>query len=175
MNTRMSTRRSAFLKTSLKETAVILSISAVLALAVNGLRPHPLPLLKNPSQPLAAEVAPIATDESDSRSISIEGAVQYFEQETALFVDARMPADYAAGHIQGAVNLPDHRFDEKIGPFLEATVPETPIITYCDGINCPLSKDLAEKLVLMGFENVYHLPDGWASWQAHRMPIEKGE
>ena len=83
--------------------------------------------------------------------------------------------DYAAGHIAGAVNVPEPRFDEMIGPFLESTAPETLIITYCDGANCPLSKNLAGKLKLLGFEKVYQLPDGWGKWRAYRMPIEKGE
>jgi rhodanese-related sulfurtransferase len=165
-----------FFRTSLKETFFILLISLVAAVVVNMLRSDPLVVFGSGTTSGTTETAP-APDELETgiAPISIEAAIARFENDAATFVDARMPVDYAAGHIEGAVNLPDYRFDEMIGPFLEAIPPDRPIITYCDGIDCPLSKDLAEKLVLMGFENVYHLLEGWSKWRAQGLPVERAE
>ena len=83
-------------------------------------------------------------------------------------------SEFEAGHIKGAVNLPESTFDEWVNPFIEKTPPETPIITYCAGGSCQLAVKLAEKLMLVGFEKVYHLVDGWGKWRAAGMPIATG-
>ena len=159
---------------TIKEALLILITATLLAGIVNYLRPdgRSLDVWENrPSSPTPIVDAPpsVATGE-----ISIERAVTLYRQGNTLIIDARSPDEFEAGHIGGAVNLPESAFDQWIGEFIENTPPETPIITYCAGGACQLAPKLAEKLQMVGFERAYYLIDGWGKWQAIGMPIVSG-
>ena len=109
------------------------------------------------------------------REISMQRAMALYQADKALFADARDTNAYNRGHIKGALNLPQEEFDRWINEFLEKTDPGATIITYCEGYYCPLASNLAQLLMMAGFENVYHLPDGWGNWNKHRMPVESGD
>lgn len=47
------------------------------------------------------------------------------------------------------------------------------IVTYCDGVSCELSHELALFLKEMGFENVRVLVNGWTVWQQAGLPTAK--
>jgi len=159
-----------------REATAILFIAGCLAFGFNALREHSLPL---PGTTKAVNHSPAAINESDGSNaigeLSIEEAVRLFEEGAVLFVDARSEADYRAGHIKGAVNIPDLDFENHIGSFLEKTAAETVLITYCEGDSCTLSKSLADKLSLAGFENVFHLKNGWGQWKERGLPTARGE
>ncbi len=134
---------------------------------VNHMRSDPLPLSGyDPSK------APSA-DESGFQKIGIEAAIAHFKDETAIFADARSAVDFAAGHISGAFNLPPQQPDLWFEKIFTDVEPEKPVITYCDGANCALAKQLAQILADAGFEKVYYLVDGWGQWTAHNLPTEK--
>jgi rhodanese-related sulfurtransferase len=154
---------------SVTEATVILIAAVGIALVGNAVRERPLALI---SETVESGLTGTTEAVSAVRQMSLAEAVDHFNHGTALFVDARSAADYSAGHIAGAVNLPDQQFDEHIGPFLEATAADTRIITYCDGESCPLSERLAEKLSFAGFEKVFHLKNGWGEWKARGLPVE---
>jgi rhodanese-related sulfurtransferase len=156
------------LKSLIKEAALILFLVLAVALIVNSLRARGLDLLA-PGPPAAGTDAA-----NDHRKISLEEAVRRHAEKSAIFADARPPADYAAGHIQGALSLPDQEFDSWVEHFIAATDPETVIITYCEGAQCLLSKSLAEKLVDLGYTHTRYLVDGWGRWKADRLPVETG-
>jgi len=155
---------------------VILFFAGCLAFGFSALREHSLP---PPGNTKAVDRSPAAVNASDGTNaigdISIEEAVRLFEKGAALFVDARSEVDYRAGHIAGAVNIPELDFENHIGSFLEKTAAETVLITYCEGDTCTLSKSLAEKLSLAGFENVFHLKNGWGQWKERGLPIDSGQ
>lgn len=156
---------------SLKETLAILALAAGVALIFNALRETPLEWIgsRTSSAPGQA-VSPGAPPE-----MPFEKALAGFEAGSVLFVDARSAEAYTEGHIQGAVSFPDQRFDELIVPFLEKIDPKTVLVTYCEGEACHLSTSLAEKLMLAGFENVFHLRDGWGRWKKGGLPSETGQ
>jgi len=158
-----------------REATVILFFAGCLAFGFNALREHSLPL---PGNTKTADRSPAAVNAPDGTNatgdMSIEEAVRLFERGAALFVDARSEADYQAGHIKGAVNIPELDFENHIGSFLERTAAETVLVTYCEGDACTLSKSLADKLSLAGFENVFHLKDGWGQWKERGLPIDSG-
>jgi rhodanese-related sulfurtransferase len=150
--------------------ALIISVVAVaMALLTNGLRTNRLPLLS------AAGPAQATAVDQDVRQISIDTAEAKFNQNTALFADARPAADFAAGHIAGAVNLPAAASEQWLGRLFASTDPEQTLITYCAGPKCNLGKQLARILTEAGFEQVFYLVDGWGQWTSRDLPIEKGE
>ncbi|MGA9261081.1 MAG: rhodanese-like domain-containing protein, partial [Desulfobacterales bacterium] len=112
-----------------REATAILFIAGCLAFGFNALREHSLPL---PGTTQAGNHSPTAINASDGLNpigeLSIEEAVRLFEEGAVLFVDARSEADYRAGHIKGAVNIPDLDFENHIGSFLEKTAAETVLI-----------------------------------------------
>jgi len=74
-------------------------------------------------------------------------------------VDVRTPAEYAAGHVPGAVNIP---FDELTGRHVELGPPSTPVLLYCrSGRRSGIA---AEVLRSRGFERLYDFQifDLWA-------------
>jgi rhodanese-related sulfurtransferase len=163
-----------FLGKGIRESLGIVILSGCVALGVNLARQKSLDLFG--SAPLPVESTAIFKPEvaAGVQEISLDEAIDHFRQGSALFVDARSVDDYRSGHIDGAINIPDHIFEEYIGPFMAATSPDTVLITYCEGKGCALSQNLAEKLILAGFDKVYYLRDGWGEWKRNDLPTSRG-
>ena len=85
------------------------------------------------------------------RQIAMDEAVDMMAQETGyIILDVRRPDEFAAGHIPGAINVPN----ETIGT---AEIPELPdkdqlIMVYCRSGR--RSKEASEKLVKLGYTNI---------------------
>ncbi len=100
---------------------------------------------------------------------------KFFDEEAALFVDARDVEDFAAGHIPGALNLP---FDEVItDPVRLAEVDSggRPIITYCSGGSCEASTNLAWELINGGHSRVLVFHGGMPAWEEADFPVAGGD
>ena len=85
------------------------------------------------------------------RQVSMDRAMEIMQSESDyIILDVRRPDEYSAGHIPGAINVPN----ESIGT---AEIPELPnkdqlILVYCRSGR--RSKEAAEKLVKLGYTNV---------------------
>jgi rhodanese-related sulfurtransferase len=95
-------------------------------------------------------------------------ATHLINREDAMVVDVREPAEYGAGHILGAKNVPLSR----VGDAAElAKRKEKPLIVYCD------SGDRASKALALlkkkGFTRVVNLSGGLGGWQQAGLPVEK--
>lgn len=149
---------------------LLLFLSALTGLLINEFRPNGLPLIGDWSPQ-----ARMTLDSGNRIAISIEDAQALFDSGKAVFLDARPQGAFLDGHIQGAKSLPWNEFDIHMEDVI-ATLPEaTPIITYCDGESCHLSKELAKALIEMGFANVRVLINGWGLWQSHGLPVSRGD
>jgi rhodanese-related sulfurtransferase len=157
------------LKSSIQEACLILALALGAALLVNGLRSDGLSLFA-PGAPISSG----SVSGPSEREISLDEAMRRHSDQSAIFADARSAADFEAGHIQGALSLPDHEFDAWIEAFIAGTEPETVIITYCEGFQCVLSKSLADKLIDLGFVNTRYLSDGWGRWKERKLPMGAG-
>jgi rhodanese-related sulfurtransferase len=82
-----------------------------------------------------------------------------------LFLDARLPERFTAGHLPGAVSMPFGT--PETNQYLQvSSIPKsTRIITYCDPKGCPLAARLALMLREGGFENVQELTGDWTPYQ----------
>lgn len=146
------------------QTIGIAILSVSVAFAVNALRPDRLAWIAAPEKSASQPEGPVA-------EIPLREAVRRFQQGNPLFVDARSPSQYQAGHIQGAKNLPDHGFADHINGFLEEVPPQRPLITYCDGEHCDLGRRLAEKLAELGYQEVFYLQNGLSRWKDQGQPV----
>ncbi len=142
-------------------------MSVLLAIAVNALRSSSLPWIGDYS-----EEARLTSPTGRKLAIPIEEAFHLYEQRKALFLDARSPSEYAAGHIAGALNAPLSEGEERLLQVLDGVPDFAVIITYCDGEGCTLSKELAIMIEAFGFPNVHVLVNGWSVWKKSGHPIE---
>ena len=151
----------------IREAFWILIILAGLAVAFNGFRPNTLPLIsKSPITPQTLR------PDTPVKATPLTEASERFKTGAALFIDARSPEDFQAGHIKGAVNLPNQAFDEVFPAVAREIEKGEQLITYCDGKECILAQALASKLYELGFQNVSYLVNGWTSWREGGLPTE---
>ena len=48
------------------------------------------------------------------------------------------------------------------------------IVLYCDGVDCPMSHDLGEKMLPLGYTNLLQYKNGWDEWSAAKAPADSG-
>ena len=90
--------------------------------------------------------------------------------EELVIVDALPPMSYAHSHLPGAINLPPERVD----PRSTRRIPkDARIVVYCSGPDCDSSTETADRLVALGFTNVFHYPGGKNEWREHDLPLER--
>ena len=82
-------------------------------------------------------------------------------------LDVRPAAEYAAGHIPGAINVPL----EKLESFLSKLPKRKEVVAYCRGPYCLMSFEAVEKLRKRGFK-AKRLQDGYPEWRAAGLPVE---
>jgi rhodanese-related sulfurtransferase len=156
-------------KQATKEAIIIVLAAVAIGLALYAVRPDKIQGRSEAGTP--GEVAPSEAERGFS-NISIAEAFRLYQEQKAVFADARHAVDYAAGHIKGAVNLTVAESDSWLSDFLAATDPATIIITYCDGENCHLAPELAELLFFNGFDHVSYMENGWTRWRESGYPVE---
>lgn len=75
-------------------------------------------------------------------------------------LDVRDPAEFAAGHLPGAVNVPLHQIGRKV-PYLMPNR-RWPLIVYCG--SGARSLPAVQVLSVMGYNNLYNLQKGIEYW-----------
>ena len=84
---------------------------------------------------------------------------------------------YADGHIAGARSFPvwESDIDARVkGLYEEGLDQRAPVVVYCSGGNCEDSHMLAEKLYMVGFDNVLIYKDGFPDWEKRRLAVTRG-
>jgi rhodanese-related sulfurtransferase len=128
-------------------------------------RPNALDAIAGPSAETAGTNAP----EISTRALRAELAAK-----RALVLDARSPAEFATGHLPGALNvagkpgLPPSQYTSDLAP-IEKLVRGNraqPIILYCNGLYCGRSRRLADDLLAAGFTDVRRYQLGMPVWRA---------
>jgi rhodanese-related sulfurtransferase/DNA-binding transcriptional ArsR family regulator len=81
-------------------------------------------------------------------------------------LDVRPAAEYAAGHIPGAINVPL----EKLESFLSKLPKRKEVVAYCRGPYCLMSFEAVEKLRKKGWR-ARRLENGLPEWRAAGLPV----
>jgi len=131
----------------------------------------PTPVTPAPSAPAPAVVkpavaAPAIPDTREPLEAKLDVVKALYDADGAVFVDARPAEDYAAGHIAGASSLPFDDVFKKPELAKQFADRGKPIVTYCDGGDCELSRDLAFTLIDQGHKKVLFFKDGLPGWKA---------
>lgn len=90
------------------------------------------------------------------------------EGHAPLILDTRTEAEFAAGHVPGAVLVPHDRLDGYMDDLTPARDRE--IVLYCrSGRRSGLVED---QLRAAGFTHLRQLDGSWQAWQAASLPID---
>ena len=163
----------------IRDILTLLAIATVLGISAQAVLPNGIGL-KTELTMIGDDSAGVAVpsvsinptgDDGAASNISLKDAYSAHEKNSALFLDARSPGDFSAGHISRAINLPAHAFLDSMA-YLENLDFNKHIITYCDGEDCNASIDLAADLKMMGFTEVNFFFGGWQEWRDAGYPIE---
>jgi rhodanese-related sulfurtransferase len=146
------------------EALVLAAIGAVAGLARNAARTEPLPY-DLPETLLLAE--------SGARPVFAREALRLYEAGDFIFVDAREPEEFLAGHVAGALSLPAGRCDE-LYDSLRLWAGGQPLLVYAGRDNFLPADELAHRLRERGEPRVLVLAAGFEGWAAQGCPVEAG-
>lgn len=83
-----------------------------------------------------------------------------------LILDVRTRSEFGAGHIPGAVNIPQGELSRRIGELGVGSAAE--IVVYCEGGG--RAKQAASELRTAGFSSVLHLQGDMSGWRNSPYP-----
>lgn len=113
--------------------------------------------------------AAFAEDPEPTRAPSISAAALQAQRESGggpVVIDVRTAAEYASGHIPGAVNIP---FDQVAERIAEVDAPHG-VALYC--MVGPRARKGESALLAVGYEQVFHIEGGLSAWQSAGFPVE---
>ena len=97
--------------------------------------------------------------------VNLEFSKYHFDAGSAIFIDARDPEEYIAGHIQNAINIP-YDYYEDYEDIIDGLDDGGIYIIYCSGDECSLSIDLADYLYTDKLiDKLLIFEGGWPEWQ----------
>lgn len=103
------------------------------------------------------------------KSVSAQQLVGLVNRENALVLDVRDRKDFDAGHIVGAINIPQANLESRIGELERHK--ERPIVIACRmGQHSGAAGTLLRK---SGYENVSRLTGGITEWRNQNLPVVK--
>jgi len=100
--------------------------------------------------------SPQAVDPAD---LDLEAFARAVEADEVTVVDVREPYEFAAGHIDGAVNLPLSRFDPQ-----EMPEGKTVVLICQSGVR---SRNALNRARAAGRSDLKHFPGGMSQWRMH--------
>ncbi len=112
---------------------------------------------------------PVLRGASSGGGLDAANVVHLINREKAVVVDLGEPAEFAAGHVVGARNLPFDQFEAKLSEV--ARNKALPLILVCPtGSRARRALAVAQKL---GYEKAQVLAGGMNAWKAANLPVEK--
>lgn len=85
-----------------------------------------------------------------------------------IIIDVREPAEYAAGHIKGAVSVPRGVLEFKIADLPAVKGADTNILLYCK--TSGRAALAAQSLAALGYQQVVSITGGYEAWLEANMP-----
>lgn len=160
------------------QSLIIILLAGVIALATNGIRSQGIALVGNwPARTASGEgpITPPSAQPGDPPFITLDDAAAKYQIPGVIFIDARLPEDYAAGHIERAVNIPFDALDESWFAVIDSLNKTAPYVIYCSGGECESSLFLGRIMQERGFSEITVFFGGWQEWVDNQLPVTGGE
>ena len=106
-------------------------------------------------------------DRGELETISRDELADRLERGDVVVVDVRPEAEYAAGHLPGAVSVPPDRLDDVLCDLPDGD----DVVAYCRGPYCVYADDAVRRLQARGRRAV-RLEDGFPEWRQAGGPVE---
>ncbi|MFH1816833.1 MAG: metalloregulator ArsR/SmtB family transcription factor [Pseudomonadota bacterium] len=120
-----------------------------------------------------AEVERIVREHFDTRDaltpVGRDELMARVKAGETMVIDVRPAAEYQAGHIPGAINIPV----DELPQHLEALPHGQEIVAYCRGPFCMLAFEAVARLREAGYQ-ARRLEDGFPEWKAESRPVDSG-
>nr|WP_231374365.1 MULTISPECIES: rhodanese-like domain-containing protein [unclassified Polaromonas] len=114
-------------------------------------------------------VWPLIAGSMNAGALNASGAVQLINREKAVVVDICEPAEFAAGHVTGAKNIPLADLEAKLPSVVKNKA--LPLILVCaTGARSSRAVATAKKL---GYDQAQSLGGGLKAWKDANLPLEK--
>lgn len=108
-------------------------------------------------------------DRSQLETVTRAELKRRLRQPDVVVVDVRPAAEFAAGHIPGAVSIPIDDLKKR----LREIPADTQIVAYCRGPYCAYADDAVRLLRRRG-RDASRLEDGFPEWALAQLPVEIG-
>ncbi|MBU1397259.1 MAG: sulfurtransferase, partial [Gammaproteobacteria bacterium] len=108
--------------------------------------------------------------EAKSQITEIEPAAAVTAMKTALLLDVRESAEFEAGRLPGAINIPRGVLEFRIGDHPLLSRRDTDILVYCK--TSGRAALAALNLKRMGYTNVRSIHGGFDAWSQQGLPLE---
>ncbi len=128
----------------------------------------------------AASAADTPAELAGTKLVSAEEVVKA-KSAGAPVIDTRVAAEYAEGHIAGALSIPYREksaktvnFDAGQDEFNLAKMPSdkaAPVVIYCNGPECWKSFKASTVALKAGYTNILWYRGGFPDWKSKNMPI----
>ncbi|MDL5035732.1 metalloregulator ArsR/SmtB family transcription factor [Comamonas sp. Y6] len=106
-------------------------------------------------------------DRDALEAVTREELAQRLNADQVTVLDVRPEAEYALGHVAGAINIPADELERRL-----ADLPKGhELIAYCRGPYCVMSFEAVAALRAKGFK-VRRLEDGFPEWKAAGLAVE---
>jgi rhodanese-related sulfurtransferase len=109
--------------------------------------------------------------EAKSRITEIEPATAHAEMSTALLLDVRESAEFEAGCLPGAINIPRGVLEFKIGEHPQLSQRDRDILIYCK--TSGRAALAALNLQRIGYTAVRSIHGGFDAWAQLGLPVER--
>ena len=114
-------------------------------------------------------VWPMISGALNADALSASGAVQLINREKAVVVDVCEAAEFAAGHVTGAKNVPLSELEDRLPVVVKNKA--LPLILVCaSGARASRAVAIAKKL---GYQQAQSLGGGLKAWKEANLPLEK--
>jgi rhodanese-related sulfurtransferase/DNA-binding transcriptional ArsR family regulator len=110
------------------------------------------------------------TEQNGLTPVTHDELMALVQNGEGVVIDVRPAAEYEAGHIPGAVNLPL----ESLSKCLTELPRQRKVVAYCRGPYCMLAVEAVKQLRLHGFR-ARRLQDGFPEWKAEKRPVATGK
>ena len=108
-------------------------------------------------------------ERSDAEAVEMNELLKRARSKGVIVLDTRPPAEYAAGHIAGAMSVPVDDLQRRLRHLLKGKE----YVAYCRGPYCVYA-DRAVEILRSNGRQARRLREGFPEWRAAGLPVDVG-